>query len=191
MVKWQGRQGSSNIEDRRGQGGGGLGGGFGAAAGSSPLGQGGGFRLPTGRSRRHGRHRHHRRVHRHCAGVRHQSAEHPHGGDTGTNVPFQQTLPPQNASEDELARFRRRDGQGHRGLSGASISAQQGDTYAAPTRGAVLGPDGVGLRRGRYVERPVLLPQRFQGLHRPGLLRPAARPVRRARRLRAGLCDRA
>ena len=47
MVKWQGREESSNIEDRRGQStGGGLGGG-----GSNPFGTGGGgFRLPSGRS---------------------------------------------------------------------------------------------------------------------------------------------
>jgi predicted metalloprotease len=40
-MKWQGRERSSNIEDRRGQGGG-LGGGFGGGLG------GGGFRIPTG-----------------------------------------------------------------------------------------------------------------------------------------------
>ena len=49
MVKWQGRQQSSNIEDRRGQGsgGGGLGGGFGRGGGlgGSP---GGGVRFPVG-----------------------------------------------------------------------------------------------------------------------------------------------
>ena len=39
-MKWRGREQSSNIEDRRGQGGGGLGG--------SPFGRSGGFRLPTG-----------------------------------------------------------------------------------------------------------------------------------------------
>jgi predicted metalloprotease len=42
-MKWRGRQQSSNIEDRRGQGGGGLGG-----LGGSSFGRGGGFRLPTG-----------------------------------------------------------------------------------------------------------------------------------------------
>ena len=49
MVKWQGREESSNIEDRRGQStGGGLGGG---GPGSNPFGTGGGgFRLPSGRS---------------------------------------------------------------------------------------------------------------------------------------------
>ena len=41
-MKWQGRERSSNIEDRRSQGGGGLGGGFGGG-----LGSGGGFRIPT------------------------------------------------------------------------------------------------------------------------------------------------
>ncbi len=43
-MKWRGRQQSSNIEDRRSQGGGGLGG-----LGGSPFGRGGGgIRLPTG-----------------------------------------------------------------------------------------------------------------------------------------------
>ena len=42
-MKWRGRQQSSNIEDRRGQGGGGLG-----RLGGSPFGRGGGIRIPTG-----------------------------------------------------------------------------------------------------------------------------------------------
>lgn len=42
-MKWRGREQSSNIEDRRGQGGGGLGG-----LGGSSFGRGGGIRLPTG-----------------------------------------------------------------------------------------------------------------------------------------------
>lgn len=41
-MKWRGRQRSSNIEDRRGRAGGGIGGGLGG------LGRGGGIRLPTG-----------------------------------------------------------------------------------------------------------------------------------------------
>jgi predicted metalloprotease len=45
-MKWQGRERSSNVEDRRGQGRGGFGGGL----GGSPFGRGGGgFRIPTGR----------------------------------------------------------------------------------------------------------------------------------------------
>jgi len=51
-MKWQGREQSSNIEDRRTQGGGGFGGGLGGGfgGGNNPFGQGGGFRLPSGRS---------------------------------------------------------------------------------------------------------------------------------------------
>ena len=45
-MKWRGRQQSSNIEDRRGQTGGGLGG--------SPFGRSGGMRLPTGGGSRGG-----------------------------------------------------------------------------------------------------------------------------------------
>ncbi|MGV8854494.1 MAG: neutral zinc metallopeptidase [Devosia sp.] len=47
-MKWRGREQSSNIEDRRSQGGGGFGGG-------SPFGSGGGFRIPTGGGGRGGR----------------------------------------------------------------------------------------------------------------------------------------
>ena len=51
MVKWQGRDRSSNIEDRRGQGGGAGGGGFGGGFNPNSFGTGGGgFRLPSGRS---------------------------------------------------------------------------------------------------------------------------------------------
>jgi predicted metalloprotease len=46
-MKWQGRERSSNVEDRRSEsGGGGLGG---MGGGSNPFGRGGGFRIPTGR----------------------------------------------------------------------------------------------------------------------------------------------
>src|SRR3954469_3280893 len=49
-MKWQGREQSSNIEDRRAQGGGGLGGGgLGGGMGSNPFGRGG-IQLPSGRS---------------------------------------------------------------------------------------------------------------------------------------------
>ncbi|NGP18159.1 KPN_02809 family neutral zinc metallopeptidase [Devosia aurantiaca] len=44
-MKWQGRERSSNVEDRRGARRGGLGGGLGGLGG---LGRGGGIRLPTG-----------------------------------------------------------------------------------------------------------------------------------------------
>lgn len=44
-MKWQGRERSSNVQDRRGAGGGG----FGGAGGGNPFGRGGGIRLPTGR----------------------------------------------------------------------------------------------------------------------------------------------
>lgn len=46
-MKWQGRERSSNIEDRRRSGGGGLGGGFGRGGG---FGMPGGMRIPGGRS---------------------------------------------------------------------------------------------------------------------------------------------
>ncbi|RYE09096.1 MAG: flagellar biosynthesis protein FlgM [Hyphomicrobiales bacterium] len=109
-MKWQGRQGSSNIEDRRGQrsGGGGLGGGFGRGGGlgNSPLGQGGGFRLPTGRS---GGGMSGIIIVIVFIGIALVMGINPlsilTGGDSSTNVPFQQTLPPQNANQDELTQF--------------------------------------------------------------------------------------
>jgi predicted metalloprotease len=48
-MKWRGREQSSNIEDRRGQSTGGLGG-----LGGSPFGRGGGIRIPTGGGSRGG-----------------------------------------------------------------------------------------------------------------------------------------
>ena len=104
MVKWQGRQQSSNIEDRRGQGGGGLGGGFGRGGlGGTP---GGGLRIPVG-----GRSGGMSSivvivifiVIAMALGINPLSLL--TGGDSSTNVPFQQTLPPQNANQDELANF--------------------------------------------------------------------------------------
>ncbi|MDO8359787.1 MAG: neutral zinc metallopeptidase [Devosia sp.] len=126
MVKWQGRPGSSNIEDRRGQGSSGGGG-----LGSNPFGRGGGgFRMPSGRS----------------------------GGGLGglaivivfivialafginpmsiltgdTSGPTTSSvLPPQNASEDELAQFvgvMVKDTEDYWG----EYFSTQGQTYAPP-----------------------------------------------------------
>jgi predicted metalloprotease len=47
-MKWQGRQRSSNIEDRRGAPRGGIGGLGGGGLGSNPFGRGGGIGIPTG-----------------------------------------------------------------------------------------------------------------------------------------------
>ena len=101
-MKWQGRERSSNIEDRRGQGGGGFGGsggGFGMP--------GGGMRIPTGR-----------------AGggmgllgviivigiIWFATGQNPidilTGGGGGTTAPSQQYAPPpSNAGEDDLSNF--------------------------------------------------------------------------------------
>ena len=102
MVKWQGREESSNIEDRRGQGGGG--GGFGGGLGSNPFGTGGGgIRLPTGRGG--------------IGGIviivvfvliAMAFGVNPLSiltGDTGSTTTSQSTLPPQNATEDDLRKF--------------------------------------------------------------------------------------
>jgi predicted metalloprotease len=49
-MRWQGRDQSSNIEDRRGQGNGGFGGGFGnGGLGNNPFGTGRGLPIPMGR----------------------------------------------------------------------------------------------------------------------------------------------
>ena len=129
MVKWQGRQQSSNIEDRRGRGGGRLGGGFRRGGfGGAP----GGIRIPMGgRSGGMGG----------IAiiiifiviamafGINPLSIL--TGGDGSTNVPFQQTLPPQNANEVELADFvgvMVKDTEDFWG----DYFQSQGDTYTAP-----------------------------------------------------------
>src|SRR6218665_1716411 len=101
MVKWQGRQGSSNIEDRRGQSSGGSGGfGRGGGLGNSPFGQGGGgFRLPTGRS---GGGMSGIIIIIVFVGIALAMGINPLSiltGDSSTNVPFQQTLPGQDAGQ--------------------------------------------------------------------------------------------
>lgn len=106
MVKWQGRQGSSNIEDRRGQSSGGQSGGFGRGGGLGGGMGGGGFRLPTGRS---GGGIGGIVIIIVFVGIALAMGINPltilTGGDNSTNVPFQQTLPPQNANQDELTNF--------------------------------------------------------------------------------------
>ncbi|HZY48517.1 MAG TPA: neutral zinc metallopeptidase [Devosia sp.] len=109
-MKWQGREQSSNIEDRRSQGGGGPGGGgFGGGFNPNSFGNGGGIRLPSGRS---------------GSGLGGLAiivifvlialafGINPltllTGEDTSTtNSPFgnSQTLPPQSASQDDLSQF--------------------------------------------------------------------------------------
>jgi predicted metalloprotease len=128
MVKWQGRQRSSNIEDRRGQTGG-LSGGFGRSGG---LGSPGRIGIPIG-GRSGG-----------LSGIiiiviflgiAWAMGINPlsilTGGDGSTNVPFQQTLPPDNASQDELSNFvgvMVKDTEDYWG----TYFRQQGDTYTAP-----------------------------------------------------------
>ncbi|HVY51344.1 MAG TPA: neutral zinc metallopeptidase [Devosia sp.] len=108
-MKWQGREQSSNIEDRRAQGGGGFGGGgLGGGLGSNPFGTGGGYRLPSGRSG----------ISLGGIGIivlfiiiamafGINPLDLLNGDLSGNNSPFSnsQTLPPQNASEDELSQF--------------------------------------------------------------------------------------
>jgi predicted metalloprotease len=109
-MKWQGREQSSNIEDRRSQGGGGPGGGgFGGGFNPNSFGNGGGIRLPSGRS---------------GSGLGGLAiivifvlialafGINPltllTGEDTSTtSSPFgnSQTLPPQSASQDDLSQF--------------------------------------------------------------------------------------
>jgi predicted metalloprotease len=130
MVKWQGRQRSSNIEDRRGQSSGGLGGGFGRGGlGGSP----GGFRIPIGgRSGGMGS----IVIIIIFIGIAMAFGINPltiltGGGGGSTDVPFQQTLPPQNANDDELANFVGvivKDTEDYWG----GYFRQQGDAYTAP-----------------------------------------------------------
>ena len=137
-MKWQGREESSNIEDRRSQGGGGLGGGLGGGGlGSNPFGSGsgGGFRIPIG-----GR----------SGGlgsivilvifvvIAMALGINPltllTGGDTTTTTsssPFGQGLPQTNAGDDELAQFVGvvvKDTETY----WTSYFSQHGGTYTAP-----------------------------------------------------------
>jgi len=130
MVKWQGRQQSSNIEDRRGQSSGGLGGGFGRGG---LRGSPGGFRIPVGgRSGGMGS----IVIIIIFIGIAMAFGINPltiltGGGGSSTDVPFQQTLPPQNANDDELANFVGvivKDTEDYWG----GYFRQQGDTYTAP-----------------------------------------------------------
>ena len=73
----------------------------------------------------------------------------------------------------------------------ADLDRSAREPVPAHARGPVPGRHPVSLRlRGRG-QRPVLLPRRSEGLHRPRVLRRAAAAVRRAGRLRAGLRARA
>jgi predicted metalloprotease len=108
-MKWQGRERSSNIEDRRSSGGGGLGGGFGRQGGGFNL-PGGGMRIPTGGRRAGG-----------GLGIVgiivvlgiiwFATGQNPidvlTGGGTSSSVPSssQQWTPSTRANEDELANF--------------------------------------------------------------------------------------
>ncbi len=84
----------------------------------------------------------------------------------------------------------------------ATVLADTEDTWTAILQGggqglseadadALLRQRAVGLRRGERCDRAVLLPGRPERLHRPRLLQRAAHPLRRAGRLRRGLCARA
>ena len=70
---------------------------------------------------------------------------------------------------------------------GTGLMPQYTDAKLVLFRDAVN--SACGFARGR--ERPVLLPGRPEGLHRPRVLRPARAAVRRAGRLRAGVRARA
>jgi predicted metalloprotease len=105
-MKWQGREESSNIEDRRGQAGGGTGGGFGNGGLGGGFGRPGGFQLPSGRS---------------GGGlgglaiviifiiIAMAFGINPlsllNGDLSGTSTSTSQTLPPQGATQDELGQF--------------------------------------------------------------------------------------
>ncbi|HZY69048.1 MAG TPA: neutral zinc metallopeptidase [Devosia sp.] len=140
-MKWQGRQRSSNIEDRRGRGGlGGLAGGFGRGGGfggglGGGLGRSGGIGLPIG-----GRGGGIGSIViivifigiAMAFGINPLSILTGGGGGTTTNIPFQQTLPPQNADQNELADFvgvMVKDTEDFWG----EYFRRQGDTYDAPT----------------------------------------------------------
>ena len=95
--------------------------------------------------------------------------------------------PPDIRGRGEGGRHGRR---GH-GRRAVDVAADPGRPVSADDRGAVPRCVSVRLRVRAVGDRAVLLPCGPQGLPRPRVLRRAAEPLRRARRFRAGLRDRA
>ena len=178
-MRWRGREQSSNIEDRRGQGGG-LGGGFGRGGFGFPGGSGGGPRIgiPTGGRSGGDRHRRHHHRARHPVVHRHQPAGLLNGG--GSPVVNNQPAGAPARPTDEEGQFvaivlaDTEDTWGR-------LFKEGGKRYRGPDAGALRGPGALGLRLRQRRHRSVLLPGRPEALYRPVVLR-RAEPAVSARR---------
>ena len=172
-MRWEGNEQSDNVEDRRGSGGGGFGGlpiggrsvGLGTVAVAVIAGWIFGIN-PAHAPRIDERRR---------AGAAGAAAAGPGA---------------QAARQRPRSGFRLDRAAQHRGGLGRHLSPERPHLHADPT-GPLPRRDRYGLRHGPVGHGAVLLPGRPEGLHRPRLLRHAAKPTRRARRVRAGLCHRA
>ena len=154
-MKWQGREGSSNIEDRRGQGGGGLGGGFGGAA---PIRSARRRRHPAPERAVRRRHRRHRRSSSCFSASLMAFGINPLDILTGgRRRPATQPLPAVAAAAERRARtswpissaWWSRTPR----ISGPSYFQQHGADLHAAQGGAVHRPDAIGLRHGARPRR--------------------------------------
>ena len=100
---------------------------------------------------------------------------------TAEQVPYQES-----AEEAQLREFISGGARRYRGDLGRDLRSGRTHVRGAEA-GAVLRCGRVGVRLCAGRGRTVLLPGRSQGLHRPVVLPGAAEPLRRARRLRAGV----
>ena len=175
-MRWDDLRTSENVEDRRGEGGGFGGGGTGFGLGGGRLGIGAVIVLSLAGW---------------ALGIDPRILI---GGAEMVSQPRPHPAVPAGADQPADGRrrpLRRQDPGRDRGrlVAGAARAGQPRYTQAAA--GAVLRRDAVGLRLGAVRHGAVLLPARPEGLSRHLLLPGHAAPLRRRRRLRLRLCDRA
>ena len=181
---------SSNIEDRRGEGGG-FGGGFGGGGfGGGGFGGGG---HPAGRRPVQGRLRpdRHRRDRPDPGRQSAVAARHGRRRHRATSAPPSQTRTAArpSANADPETQFVARVLKSTEDVWG-DLFQQMGRQYRQPRLVLFSRRHADRLRRRPVGDGPVLLPGRPAGLPRPVLLRRAGEPLPRARPLPAGLCDR-
>ena len=206
-MRWRGERESENVEDRRGEGGGGFG---------FPLAGRRGHALSRRRRCERRRHRHYRhsdhsrldvllrrRPERHhagrpawrrCSGLpRHPAAAIAPRDDqlSGSQAAAGSGHPaPAKRERGRPQAIRRRGARRDRGCLAQSVRPLRRALLRSDAR-AVLRRRSLGLRHRHGADGAVLLSDGREGLYRPLLLRGAEEAVQRARRLRASLCHRA
>ncbi len=170
-MRWRGRKGSANVEDRRGRGGGMMG------------------RVPGGRPAGFG-----------CGGLLliavlallfgadpQQLFDVMQQTQVTTQQPQPVPVPRQGGASDELGQFASVVLADTEQTWGDVFQQRFGARYREPTMVLFSGQVRSACGFNSAATRPVLLPGGRQGLPRPQLLRPARAPLRRAGRLRPGL----